>query len=309
MTIMSDEEIVAISRRSIFKRLRELLPSKIPPLTAVILIGSSVQPATRRTHSDFDLVFVVDNEPKCDDENIKINFQTRHSLDGTGSHWFDIKVYTEKGFRLEMLFGSLTRLFAVLNAYKILWQQSNVAGNILVQGEARMQACIREACDQLAAIDIEKERIVISNYFTEALSALNSEKIRHNTILVQLRFFEFLKQFIVQFQRILFALKIQNGHHQEGSLDEYLKNLLVFNNWDGTRLLDENKYPIEPRVFQLMKKINHVLSGRLNWHQKIQKVFSILDYYFHKHSGRPLLISFDQSYEFLCKQNLQLHDA
>ncbi|WP_139298259.1 hypothetical protein [Pedobacter hartonius] len=95
-------------------------------------------------------------------------------------------------------------------------------------------------------------------YFNYAHSIILEEKIQQNSLLIYLQFSEYVKELLVQFQYVLFASDLQKNINSE-NIHVAVKNMTIFRNADGTRLLNFNKYFVDQRVIKLLDEINNVL--------------------------------------------------
>lgn len=261
--MLSDQQIILISNNYLRNAVSLETNTAIDYIHTIMIIGSYCQPLTIRKNSDIDLIFILDDKYFENYNDFKINYSTNFIVyeDKQITLPIDIKAYSISSFRKEMYHGSLTRVFAITNAYRILCKENDSIEEILLDAEERLNICVKETKKTLSSLNTEYEISNLSNYFNDSLSNLLSEKLDSNTILVQLRFHEYLKDLLVQFQKILFSTDIKNIKNTF-KLDECIKNFLIFKNIDGTRLIDFNKYFIDVRFKQLLDDLNAILSHK-----------------------------------------------
>lgn len=283
---LSDQEIIDISENYLRGRIESLIGFEIPNLESVLIIGSAVVPETIRRKSDLDLIFVLDDVCTGISKQFKYGYQTALK---NGCLPVDVLIYSVSSFDQELCWGSLTRTFAVLNAYKVLHSLNGKVEIILENAEERIRLSIEELKKHLASLDIAEEMKNLQNYFGIALSVLSSEKTRDNYLLVELRFIEFLKEMLIQYKQCLYASDIQSGLNNE-QLNVCIRNFLIFRNYDGTRLLDPNKYYVDPRVFLLHNTLNEIIRTSKNQSECIQRIFAETNISFQRDVGYPLFI-------------------
>lgn len=299
--LLNDDFIVHLSE-NVLRQLIEMHSRKIiPELDAIIIIGSSVFKETRRKKSDLDLVFLI--EDNNNQELYKADYQLNRIPyeNNLLAARFDIKIYTVNTFKKELYEDSLTKVFAILNAYKIIHSLSGAAEDIIATAAERMNENVLAARSHLEIIDIKTELLNLKNYFSEGREILLSEKISSNYTLLNLRLNEYLKDFLIQLQQLLFASDLQNkiGNTQLNSL---VKNLLVFANNDGTRLLDENKYLIDARVNAVLEQLNLVLNANEDMSFKITESFNLINQAFLNYFATPVISSIDEPFEYFRTQ-------
>lgn len=276
--VLHDKEILEIAFNTLRVKIQESTRQAMPAIESVVLIGSCVYPETTRKNSDIDLVLLVEDGFAGNFQEFKMNY--RFPLDYPGNPaetpGIDALVYTVTSFKNEMAFGSLTRVFAILNAFRVLHSQNQLVEAILTLAEQRMQASVDLAKEELSQLSIDWELENLRNYYEVALSVLTSEKTSSDHLLVHLRLSEYLKELIIQFQRLVFASDIQQGRLNE-TLNRSIRNLLVFNNADGTRLLNPRKYYMDPRVIAFIRSMNAILSENNDLHLEIYSLFTEID--------------------------------
>jgi hypothetical protein len=290
--MLSDETIIDISTDYFKNVISKKLQLKIKSIHTIMLIGSCVQPLTMRKKSDIDLVFFLDDDYFDSPKNFKALYQTnvvKHNKKEINLA-VDIKLYSLSSFQQEMYHDSLTRVFAILNAYKIIYSENSFVQDTLMDATERMDLSIQLGKEQLEKIDIVAEVENLENYFNDALSVLLSEKLKTNLALSYLRLYEYLKEFIVQYQRVLFAKDIQRNCNTK-LMNEHIKNLLVFKNSDGTRLLDANKYVVDERVKILVANLHKALekSGTISFDKLVNSLFGCINDAFKKDIGYSIL--------------------
>lgn len=290
--ILSDNDLIYISQHSLKNKISEKLNITFDSFHTIMLIGSCVFPETMSDRSDLDIVLFLHDDVITHPGSFKAGVQTNTSGSTNGDNQLqvDAKIYTLSSFKNEMYHGSLTRVFAILNAFRIISAKNDYIINILSDAKERFDIYINLTIDQLAKIAIPNEISNLENYFRDARAKLDSGKIRTNYMLINLKLFEYLKEFIIQYQYILFAIDIQKNENQD-KIREAIKNLLVFKNTDGTRLLDHTKYFVDKRIISFLSGINTILDEKraIDYKTKINLIFNLMNAEFVKYTGSSLI--------------------
>lgn len=280
----------------------DLLPElKDKPIEAIILYGSNAQPETMRKGSDLDLKIIFSLD-QFDDE-FKYLYSNNHYRIGDDIVEVELKYYTPESFRKEMLFGSFTRLFALLNAYSVLDDQTGKTSTVINQAHERMNEIISEVRMSLTQVDISKEITNLRNYMSKSYHSLLSEKLRSNRLGLGLRLFEYSKHFIVQYERLSFAQQLQNNV-DDPMLDVYMKNILMFQQPDGNRLLDYRKYKMDSAITTLITTVNELIQSSEDLVNMPTSIYGFFDKIFHDTFGTPLLIDDRKKNEFFTFQTV-----
>ena len=308
--MFSNKELVSISHKYLKNKISNKLNIEIDSIHTIIKIGSCVYPITMRKKSDIDLVYFLEDKNLDCPKIFKAGYQTNsiNYQQKVLTIPIDVKLYSIASFREEMYHGSLTRAFAILNAFKIIYSKDNTIRKIISDAEKRIYLTVNLTKDNLKKLNIPDEMKNIENYFNDALSVLLSEKIKDNLILINLRLFEYLKDFIIQFQRILLAIDIQNQSNLN-NINAYIRNLIVFKNSDGTRLLDHKKYLLDSRVKTSLKDLNSIFmkSDSFSIQQLIASIFNCISSSFFKHTGYSLLRT-TKHYEYFSVDIIKIID-
>ncbi|WP_139298258.1 hypothetical protein [Pedobacter hartonius] len=100
-----------------------------------------------RKSSDLDLVVLVEDLLLNNPQDFLAHFMISHvEYNGEEINFpMDIQIYTISSFRKEMYYGSLTRVFAVLNAFQIIYAEDDCAKQIIADADQRLNNTI---CDQ-----------------------------------------------------------------------------------------------------------------------------------------------------------------
>jgi hypothetical protein len=280
----------------------DLVPElKNKPIEAIILYGSNAQPETMRKGSDLDLKIIVALD-QFDDE-FKYLYSNNHYCIGDDMVEVELKYYTPESFRKEMLFGSFTRLFALLNAYSVLDDQTGNTTTVINQAHERMDEIISEVRISLTQVNISKEITNLRNYMSKSYHSLLSEKLRNNRLGLGLRLFEYSKHFIVQYERLSFAWQLQNNV-DDPLLDVYMKNMLMFQQPDGNRLLDYRKYKMDSAIITLITTVNELIQSSEDLLNMPISIYGFFDEIFHDTFGTPLLIDDSNKNEFFTFQTV-----
>lgn len=279
-----------------------LLPViKDKPIEAIILYGSNAQPETLRKGSDLDLKVIV--RPDQFDDDFKYLYSNNQYQFGEELIEVEVKYYTPESFRKELLFGSFTRLFALLNAYAVLDDRTGFTTEIIEQAHHRMDEIVAEVRLSLAQLDIPAEITNLKNYMSKSYDSLRSEKLRSNRLGLGLRLFEYSKHFIVQFERLSFAQKLQN-QEDDPILNTYVKNMLMFQQADGNRLLDYRKYKMEDKIITLIDNVNNLIQSSEDLCNTVLLIYDYFDQFFYDTFKTPLLIDENKMNEFFTFQTV-----
>ncbi|WP_158795504.1 hypothetical protein [Pedobacter sp. L105] len=215
-----------------------------------------------RKSSDLDLVVLVEDVLLNNPQDFLAHFLISHvEYNGEEINFpMDIQVYTISSFRKEMYYGSLTRVFAVLNAFQIIYAEDDCAKQIINDADQRLNNTIQFVINDIARLDIPQVMKNTEAYFNYAHLIILEEKIQQNSLLIYLQFSEYVKELLIQFQYVLFADDLQKNINSE-NMHVAVKNMTIFRNTDGTRLLNFNKYFVDQRVIKLLDDINKVLKN------------------------------------------------
>lgn len=306
LSIESEKNILfrALASEITTNKVTGLLPLiKDKPIEAIILYGSNAQPETLRKGSDLDLKVII----KLDqfDDDFKYLYSNNQYRFGEDTIEVELKYYTPESFRKELLFGSFTRLFALLNAYAVLDDQTGSATETIHHAQQRMDEIVAEVRLSLAQLDIPTEITNLKNYMSKSFDSLQSEKLRSNRLGLGLRLFEYSKHFIIQFERLSFAQQLQNDV-DEPMLDTYIKNMLMFQQTDGNRLLDYRKYQMEDKIITLIDHTNHLIQSSEDLCDTVLLIYDYFDQLFYDTFKTPLLIDKDKKNEFFTFQTVGL---
>lgn len=296
--MIDDTALIDLLQEYFCKKLAQKLDIPFESFHTIMLIGSSVQPETMSSKSDIDVVVFIEDHWAERPANFKAGMQTLYKNQRKKIKLaVDIKIYTLCSFRNELYHDSLTRVFAILNAYRIIYSADNTVTEIIIDGNNRMNDCVELSIDHLKRMNVALEIKNLKNYFNNARSALQSERIRDNGLLLQLRLFEYMKEFIVQFQLICYAMDLKKGI-QDHEIAPFVKNLMVFQNTDGTRLLDPGKYLLDSRVKELLTHINmEIFHSKPDLIAGINSLFDCINAAFIRQTGSPLLTD-QENYEY-----------
>jgi len=262
------------------------LPQKEYTISSVILYGSSSQPETRHQKSDIDLMVVLDIEGMHNDD-FKFCFITQTDVNGVNVI-VDIKYYTKESLQKELFKGSFTRLFALLNAYAIHYDENNIAENIISKSWERMDLIIKKTTQDFSLMNIQKEILDMQWYFTNVYSSLKSSKLKGNHFAISVSLFHECKFWLVQFHKVLFAKELENNEKVNRT---YLTNLIMLNQHDGSRLLNYTKYDLDPRITKIIIELNHILEENTKKRNTVEKVFDVLNTAFKFYLDKPLLLN------------------
>lgn len=269
--IINDQVYIDIAKNITIDKAYTFFSKKEPKILSVILYGSSAQPTTRHKASDIDIIVIIEDSELPLQEKFKFCYQNKVKTD-----LVDIKYYTEASFKKELYTGSFTRLFALLNAYRIIFDLNNQAKEIIKSAWVRMDTIVKKTEKDFALTDINQEAVTMQNYFSNIYNALNSEKLKDNELAINVSLFESCKLWLVQFQKLLFSKDLQSnpGLKIEKQL---IMNLLLLNQTDGSRLLNYDKYMFDPRIKIIVEDINTTIKLSIPTRLKVSAIYNILN--------------------------------
>lgn len=301
-----EEYLINVTNR-IIQSCQPSIFSSSTVLQSLVLIGSHLKPNLRRKASDIDLVAIVNDPDIKNQESFKFCFfgNKFKNIDTESlTETIDLKFYTFESFKKELLHGTNTALFGLLNSYYLFYDITSSAQSVIKTANLRKNAIISLTKKELAALDFEEEVNNMAIYFTETHTVLNSETTTTQLTLLHLYFAEYLKEFLVQFLRLLYTQDIQTKKKQDELFDSHIWHLVVVNGSDATRLMNYKKYLFEPRLLQCILYFDEILNGEQSFSQKINIIFDEANKLFEKHFNRKLII--DPDYKFELKTYVSL---
>lgn len=301
MKSASNKQIITTVRK-IISQLPDDVFGPSASLVALAIIGSNVNPETRRKSSDLDLVAVIKDNSITSADTFKYTYMSNKvsaAISGEkGNMAIDIKFYTAESFERELLHGTNTALFAFLHAYTVIYDTADLALDIIRSAEERMEATIAFTIDQLRTLDIPYEINNMSVYFTEGYNILTAEKYSSLGALRMITFAEYLKAFCIQFLRLRYAKDIQSGEPQDDRFKDLIRHLVVLSRWDGTRLLNYRKYLFDTRLLQMMQDVDAYFQAGNDLDKKIQFTFQQAGELFRLHFEKNLVRDPNDVFEF-----------